>query len=190
MAPVPQFVNSRSESGQAEGNAILTEYLGEHPHAAEAEALSTVNAALPAAARGADLSFMPRGSHPMAPNKPEDLGDSVSKSCTDTINQATLVDEPPCPNAGTDADNAGKPKLSPCHEKAFNSYNWAVSENAALDTDQEAYDWLKENYEEELPDYENWGRYLRYARKALGKNKYTPRRGREQGRSIVRLDKI
>jgi hypothetical protein len=66
--------------------------------------------------------------------------------------------------------------------------------------DWEAYKLLKEegipeDRQGELTDYQlpakdAWSRYLRIARRALGGQKNTPRRGRQHGRSIVRRDQI
>jgi hypothetical protein len=97
------------------------------------------------------------------------------------------------PETTEPADIASSAKLSPSRQKAYGQFLWAVRENAALDgaIDREVYDWLIENWKEErLPPFAAWCRYLRDARAAEGTSKYTPRAGRQSGRSIVRPDDI
>jgi hypothetical protein len=66
-------------------------------------------------------------------------------------------------------------------------------------TDQEAYDLLREEGFPEnaneltdyrLPAFDTWGRYLRQARGLTGEQKYTRRRGRPVGKSIVKSEQI
>jgi hypothetical protein len=68
--------------------------------------------------------------------------------------------------------------------------------------DQEAYTLLKEKgiptgagergelAEYQLPAFATWARYLRDARKVLNEQKYSRRRGRPHGPSVVRYDQI
>ena len=92
--------------------------------------------------------------------------------------------------------------LEPAIRKAFLSYQYEETKQGRKLQDQEAYQLLKEegipddggdlgelsNYN--LPAFETWVRQLRTARQALGEQKYTPRRGRQHGRSIARGDQV
>lgn len=92
-------------------------------------------------------------------------------------------------------------KLSPTIRKAYLSYEVALLMAEKKDMeDGEAYKLLKEegiteDGQGELTDYRlpaegTWRRYLGKARQALGEQKYTRRRGRPHGKSIVRQDQI
>jgi len=124
----------------------------------------------------------------------------------------------PSDAAGVEAvseSNGGKPdddspnrydkldELTPSVRKAYWSFLCAEAECERRLEDREAYDWLRENGIDaskedagelegyELPDeFDTWSRYLRGARKAIGEQKYTPRRGRPTGGSMVRRDQI
>jgi len=68
--------------------------------------------------------------------------------------------------------------------------------------DREAYDWLDENgidtekgdlgelTDYKLPAFHTWSRQLRNGRQPLGEQKYTRRKGRAAGKSIVGGHKI
>ncbi len=81
-------------------------------------------------------------------------------------------------------------RLRPCDRLALNQSEYAQLEDSGLATDRDAYDWLKEcNGVDDLRSFETWARYLRRARKALGKQKNLPRRGRPLG-SVVGSDQL
>jgi hypothetical protein len=96
--------------------------------------------------------------------------------------------------AAEQGEGAGGAKLSPSRLKAFQQYQWAVSSSAELQgaTDRQVYEWLREHLDqgESLPAFATWTRYLSEARAAHDSRKYSPRAGRETGRSIVRPDEI
>ncbi len=89
-------------------------------------------------------------------------------------------------------------KLQPAHRKAYLSFLYAEAKTEKRLEDRDAYDWLKENgidsdkeedtelTDYELPSFDTWGRQLREARRATGEQKYTPRRAKVSGRSIVK----
>jgi len=103
-----------------------------------------------------------------------------------------------------DEDNryAKRAKLAPAVRKAYLSFLYAEARNEKRLEDREAYDWLREHgidpAEEEsgeladykLPAFDTWSRHLRTARKAVGEQKYTPRRARPTGHSSVRSGQI
>jgi hypothetical protein len=73
---------------------------------------------------------------------------------------------------------------------AYDQYLRAVPECTGKDgrapTDQQCHEWLKaHNDGDTLPGFDTWQRYVRQARKHLGKQKNAPRAGRSFGRSIV-----
>ncbi|TWT37011.1 hypothetical protein KOR34_19570 [Posidoniimonas corsicana] len=80
--------------------------------------------------------------------------------------------------------------LVPAHRKAYYSFLYAEAKSERRLEDRDAYNWLKENgvddaerselQDYELPAFDTWSRYLRFARKALDERKYTPRSGRRQ----------
>jgi hypothetical protein len=84
-------------------------------------------------------------------------------------------------------------KLPPAREKAYQQFQWAVQQDAALEgaTDRDVYEWLKEKLDEDdkLPSFASWSKYVRDARKIQGVSKHTSRAGRT-GRSIVTPDQI
>jgi hypothetical protein len=85
-------------------------------------------------------------------------------------------------------------QLPPSRKKAYLEYLDAIAKNpnelnGALD--REVYDWVKEHADgEPLPAFNTWDRYVRDARKHLGKQKNTPRKGRATGKSVVSEDQI
>jgi hypothetical protein len=111
------------------------------------------------------------------------------------------------PSGDLDPDEREKQisKLPRAVRRAYRSYELAASK-AGKDlnslTDREALILLKEvdfrddkDAHRELDGYKpptlaNWSRYLTKARKALGEQKYIPRRGRPHGKSIVRQNQI
>jgi hypothetical protein len=82
---------------------------------------------------------------------------------------------------------------------AYLAFAYAESKAGKQLQDQEAYELLHEEgipegagsrgelTEYELPAFDTWSRQLREARKALGEQKYSRRRGRSHGMSIVKL---
>lgn len=82
----------------------------------------------------------------------------------------------------------GDKSLEVRYEKAYQSYCYAVEKNTGIETDKQAYDWLKENGCEDedyqLPSFETWQRYVQSGRKYHGTQKNKPRGGRT-GRSVV-----
>ena len=79
-------------------------------------------------------------------------------------------------------------KLRPALAKAWSSYHFGESSLSTMCdqvTDQTVYQWLENNGPKEyaLPQFNTWSRYVREARKILGRNKNAPRTGRK-GRSI------
>jgi len=117
----------------------------------------------------------------------EELGQSAGPQITD--------------DAGPGA-SAGEVKLGKRFLLAWKSFQRAVDEHGVTLPDREAYDWLKNVdqlqdlepgdllYDYELPPFDSWARYLRKARNVLGQNKYSPRAGRDTGRSIVRPEQV
>jgi hypothetical protein len=106
---------------------------------------------------------------------------------------------------GTGADTrrtAAMASLRPAERKAYYSFRAAELKSEKQLEDREAYELLKEegipeNAESggeladyQLPPYASWTRYLRKARKALGEQKYTSRRERPHGKSVVERDQI
>ncbi len=84
--------------------------------------------------------------------------------------------------------------LTKVERLAYQSYEYAVDKNPKLadETDEKAYDWLKQNWSNadyELPTFETWVRYVREGRKAFGKQKNTSRAGRN-GRSTINTNQI
>lgn len=77
-------------------------------------------------------------------------------------------------------------KLAKRFEAAYQSFETAAKSADKLLSDQEAYNWLKENgpAEYELPEFQTWQRYVRQGRAFYGMQKNAPRGGRK-GRSIV-----
>lgn len=77
---------------------------------------------------------------------------------------------------------------SPSIEKAYQSYDHAISKNPKLadETDKKAYDWLKQHGipDYTLPAFETWKRYVRAGRKHYGTSKNAPRRGRKPKTAI------
>ena len=90
--------------------------------------------------------------------------------------------------------------LRPAARKAYFAFKAAELKAERRLEDQEAFDILKEEgipegdqgelTDYQLPDKETWCRYLRLARRALGEQKYTRRRGRSHGKSIVEPHEI
>jgi hypothetical protein len=85
---------------------------------------------------------------------------------------------------------------------AWLSFSYVESKAGKPLLDREAYDLFEEEgvsdraedarelEDYELPGFETWARYLREARKVFGQGKYTPRAGRQFGKSIVKADHI
>jgi hypothetical protein len=92
------------------------------------------------------------------------------------------------------------PKLTPAVRKAYLAFECAQRTAERKLEDWEAYELLKEkgvpdDGPGELADYrlpakDTFFRYLGKARQALNEQKYTRRRGRSHGKSIVRADQI
>jgi hypothetical protein len=73
-------------------------------------------------------------------------------------------------------------------QKAYYAFLYAEAKNEKRLEDIEAYNWLQEHgidpktetcgelADYQLPAFDTWSRYLRTARKAVGEQKYTPRR--------------
>ena len=92
--------------------------------------------------------------------------------------------------------------LQPADRKAYLANQYAETMAGKQLQDHEAYDWLKENGIDtdkgdvgELADYnwpsfDSWSKQLRNARNPLGEQKYTRRKGRAAGKSIVRADEV
>jgi len=93
-------------------------------------------------------------------------------------------------------------QLTPARRKAYFGFVLAEQQTEAPLQDRAAYDLLAkvdfskdDDQLEKLADYElptfaTWGRQLRVARKALGEQKNTPRRGRDVGKSVITEDQI
>jgi hypothetical protein len=91
-------------------------------------------------------------------------------------------------------------RMEPAARLAYLAYCYAEAKVERRLEDREAFDWLKENgFDEdagELVEYQlpraldTWTRQLRSARNLLGEQKYTRRRGRSYGSSVVRQDEI
>ena len=86
-----------------------------------------------------------------------------------------------------------KSSLPKAERLAYESYRHAVSKNPNLAdaTDDDAYDWIKENGPDdyELPSRQTWKRQVRFGRNYHGTQKNAPRVGRT-GRSIVNVGQI
>lgn len=93
--------------------------------------------------------------------------------------------------------------LERAHRLAIFSFMYAAARTPDRKlTDEEAYEILQSvdfssdqtNFDElayyDLPDYENWVRYVREARRLTDTNKYQRRSGRSKGGSIVSPDQI
>jgi len=92
--------------------------------------------------------------------------------------------------------------LRAAQRKAYYSFLYAESKAEKRLEDREAHDLLQEEgiapdeeesgelVDYELPAFDTWSRQVRSARKALGEQKYTPRRGRSTSRSIVKGGEI
>lgn len=93
-------------------------------------------------------------------------------------------------------------KLVPAARKAFLAFELAESRAGKRLEDREAYDHLMEHgipdnagnagelTDYELPSFDTWTKHLRTARAHLGEQKYTPRQGRETGKSVVRVNEV
>lgn len=90
-------------------------------------------------------------------------------------------------------------KLTPARRQAYLSFLYAEAKAERRLEDHEAHTWLQENDIDssgELdgykppPNFDTWRRYVSEARKASGEQKYTPRKVRNCGRSIVHPDEI
>lgn len=76
-------------------------------------------------------------------------------------------------------------KLPDAPRNAYLSFLYAEAKNERRLGDREAWEWLQENGTDgagaadldgyDLPEFGNWARYLRRARKVTGEQKYTPR---------------
>jgi hypothetical protein len=87
-------------------------------------------------------------------------------------------------------------RLSPCHERAYEQFEDTVLLNSDLQkpsvTLAEVYARLCEGHHgpTKLPKSSTWTRYVRKALKYHGREKNTPRTGRDPGKSIVPEGKI
>jgi len=102
--------------------------------------------------------------------------------------QTKVAEEQPAKTEQKEGDG-----LTKAERQAYQSYEYAISQKPKLadKTDDEAYNWLKENSlpDYELPSPETWKRYVRRGRWVNGTQKTSPRKGRT-GRSIVKADQI
>jgi hypothetical protein len=77
---------------------------------------------------------------------------------------------------------------------AYGYYELAVQQCGRKLKDREAYDWLVENPQklegEELPEFETFRRYLTAYRNAHNISKYSAKRGRSHGPSVVRQNEL
>ena len=85
---------------------------------------------------------------------------------------------------------------------AYYAFAYAESKAGRKLQDREAYELLRDEgipehagnrrelTEYKLPAFDTWSRQLREAREALGEQKYSRRRGRSHGKSIVKLEEI
>jgi hypothetical protein len=92
--------------------------------------------------------------------------------------------------------------MQPSIRVAYLAFTYAESKAGKKLQDQEAYKLLDEEgipegagsrgelTDYKLPAFDTWSRQLREARKALGEQKYSPRRGRSHGMSIVKSVEI
>jgi hypothetical protein len=101
------------------------------------------------------------------------------------------------PTSPPGSDREGVNAMTPSVKKAYLSFLYAEAKAEKRLEDIAAYEWLRENglgddadelVNYELPIFKTWTRYLRRARSATGEQKYTPRRGRSSGKSIVDFD--
>jgi len=81
---------------------------------------------------------------------------------------------------------------SPSIEKAYQSSNYAISNNPKLDdaTDKQVHDWLSLHgfTDYSLPAFDTWQRYVRAGRRHYGTSKNKPRAGRKPITSIDASD--
>jgi hypothetical protein len=124
---------------------------------------------------------------------------SAGDSGNGRVEKAEVSDE----QAKADANANDASNLPRSERLAYFSYQFACLNAETALTDQAAHTWLDENglpdaddgsqYKElagyTLPQFATWSRQLREARKAMGDNKYTRRRGRT-GRSIIEQRKL
>jgi hypothetical protein len=108
--------------------------------------------------------------------------------------------------AGAEGAEADREKvvqgLKRSERLAYFGFVYAESKEGRRLEDREAYDLLAEKgipdgagnlgelTDYRLPEFTTWSRQLREARQALGEQKYTSRRGRRKGKSIVQGDQI
>ncbi|MGA2062453.1 MAG: hypothetical protein ABSG67_18375 [Thermoguttaceae bacterium] len=112
--------------------------------------------------------------------------------------------EQPAINSGANKEAILR-ELAPADRKAYYSYCWVENKMQTQVTDQQAYQWLKENglpdekdfpelavefNDYNLPVFSTWTRQLRKARKELRQQKYGSRAARTSGGSIVREREI
>lgn len=106
----------------------------------------------------------------------------------------------PPPNGETANKYDGLDTVKPSEKEAYLSFVYAEAKTERRLEDRDAYDWLNENgidkndtgelEDYNLPSFDTWRRYLSTARKATNEQKYTPRKARPEGRSIVHADEI
>jgi hypothetical protein len=115
-----------------------------------------------------------------------------------------IADQPSDSAKGNDAGRreAKTAALNPAERKAYFAFELAQQKAGRQLADREAYDDLKEHgllsgsgdlgelTDYVVPAFDTWSRYLRGARNALGKQKYTRRASRPRGGSIVSADEI
>jgi hypothetical protein len=78
------------------------------------------------------------------------------------------------------ASTAASKRVPESRQRAYGQYLAAVRELGDNATDRDAFEWLKERQEISARlTFDTWGRYVREARSADGKNKNTSRAGRE-----------
>jgi hypothetical protein len=91
--------------------------------------------------------------------------------------------------------------LAPAARKSYVAYLLAERRAGRKLQDREAYELLRDEdvlenastpelADYHLPTLDTWTRHLRTARKELGEQKNTPRRGRPHGPSVIRQDQI
>lgn len=123
---------------------------------------------------------------------PGAIADLVSKMVMEQSTAPAVVraGQTPSPGETAEEESAQGARLSDRVKAAYGQYLQAAKECTGKDgrepTDQQCYDWLStHNDGDTLPAFETWQRYLRDARRCLGKQKNAPRAGRSHGQSIV-----
>ena len=133
----------------------------------------------------------------------EQLKLEYEKALAEFRRQSQSPSTPPADGTAQVESDGDKPsELTGATRLAYRSFVYAEKHNEKNLQDREAHDWLKEygisaeKYEStelaeyQLPAFGTWSRYLREARNALDKSKYTKRAGRPHGKSIVHPDEL